>query len=498
MNSPFDRTRRWLAEFADNPDALARALSQIRVNLRMNQATTDNEIALAIAATMLLRLEDAAPILQLDVATTRTRRLPRLGPGPLVEELAAEHRGFRSAERLSSAKTGEAAITLAFGQPGSPHSVAVASSGWQVAVGRPLTGPPGNEIAAAFAGILASVEAIKTMLLAVGIQDRTLEPWTGVASLWDYGLPGAPGPALPESLDLGGCVFLGCGGIGSAMAWATALLNLTGSPLAIDDDHLDLTSLNRHLTATHREALTAMPKADAFVTLLNSAGASAQSIKVRWQDLDPDTRGSRALVAVSVDDDASRRELQLDFPRVILNAGNSDTGLYRVTRHDFIHGACLRCVSRSDLRAHGPEESAARRLGLTLDDISPYLVRNDVLPYDLLQRATIDDADRDRIRGLRARQALGVVCATFAPVPDLPALSMPPLSAAPGVLLAGELVKARIGGHPALNANANVVAASIARGPHDRWVTTRSKQPRCECNDPFYRRAYRRAWPDAG
>jgi hypothetical protein len=497
MNSPFDRTRRWLAQFAANPDALARALSTTRVILRMSHATPDNEIALAIAATLLLRLDHAAPIIELDVPTTRTRRLPRLGPGPLGDELAAEHHGFASTERLSTTPTGDAAITLAFGDASAPHSVPVASGGWQVAVGLSLAGPPGNEIAAAYAGVLAATEAIKAMLRAVGIEHRTLQPWVGAASLWDYSLPGGRGPALPDPLDLDGHVFLGCGGIGSATAWATALLNLTGSPVAIDDDELDLTSLNRHLTASHTEARAALPKANALAALLNTAGAQATPIKARWQQLDRNDRSSRALVAVSVDDDTTRRDLQLDFPRIILNAGNSDAGLYRVTRHDFINGACLRCISRADLRSTGPEASAARRIGLSLDDIRPYLLRNDPLPEELLDRASISAAEHDQLTGVRARQALGIVCATFAPVPELPALSMPPLAAAPGVLLAGEIAKATLSNRRALGHAGNIVTAGILHGPHARWLSTRLKQPECECSDPIYRRAYRRAWPDA-
>ena len=85
-----------------------------------------------------------------------------------------------------------------------------------------------------------------------------------------------------------------------------------------------------------------------------------------------------------------------------------------------------------DERSHGPEESAARRLGLALADILPFLEGNDPLPEQLLARAVVTDEERDRIRGLRARQALGVVCGQFAALPDVPALSMPALSARPG------------------------------------------------------------------
>lgn len=492
MSSAFDRTRRWLAGFGD-PDALARALARTHAEIVIAGPGPDAEIAAAMAATLLLRLDEAAPALHIVGPTTRVRPLPRLNDQPLLDALADAHRGFDSAERLVAGPARTPVIRLVFGAEHN-DGVTIASSGWRAAVGTTPDGPVGNPIAASFAGALAAVEATKAMLAAVGVEHRRLRPWTGIVSLWDHGLPGTDGPSI-STVDLDDVAFVGAGGIASAVAWVLSLLELSGAPRAIDKDRFDGPNLNRHLTAGHDEAAQEMRKVDAFGVLLDGAGAVTRPVFARWQELPAVERTGVDLVVISVDHDPTRRDVQLDFPRLILNAGNADTGLYRVTRHDFINGACLRCISRGDERSHGPEESAARRLGLDLSDILPFLEGDDPLPDQLLARAVITDEERDRIRGLRAHQALGVVCGQFAALPDLPALSMPALAAAPGVLVASELVKARLQvTAPSLDAANNTVSAGVLLGPHPRWISHRAKQPGCECNEQVYRAAHGRTW----
>ena len=125
MSSAFDRTRRWLADFGD-PDALAAALAGIRVELVVEQVRPDAEISAALAATMLLRLDRAAPILHVVSPRTRARQLPRLVDLPLAAALKLEHRGFDSVARLSAAPAGDAVIRICFGTT-SPSSLSVTS-----------------------------------------------------------------------------------------------------------------------------------------------------------------------------------------------------------------------------------------------------------------------------------------------------------------------------------------------------------------------------------
>lgn len=493
VSSAFDRTRRWLAGFGD-PDRLARTLATLPVELVVPRGQPDSEIAASLAATLLLRLDEAAPALHFVVPAARHTSLPRLSDtAPLADALAAEHADFESIGRFAASRAQSPIVRVSFGDSNAAEAVPVFASGWRVYVGRSAVGPPGNAVAAAYAGVLAAAEVVKAMLRCAGVRHRHLKPWTGAASLWDYKFPGDIGPAV-GSVDLDGTAFVGCGGIASATAWVLGLLTLTGRPLAVDGDMIDVPNLNRHLTASHADANGSVRKVDALAAVLDAAGAATVPRFSGWQDLDPTSRSGVETVVISVDDDATRRDVQLDLPRLVLNAGNADSGLYRVTRHDFAHGACLRCISRGEQRSRGPEESAARRLGLRLEDVEPFLAARRPLPESVLARASITEDERDLLRGLDAREALGVVCGRFKPLPELPALSMPPLSAAPGVLLAGELVKSGLAAGAPLDKKNNTLTAGLLAGPHARWLSARSKQPGCECTEPAYRIAYRRRW----
>lgn len=149
-----------------------------------------------------------------------------------------------------------------------------------------------------------------------------------------------------------------------------------------------------------------------------------------------------------------------------------------------------------------PEASVQLDLapGMMAATQSELLVRSDgrreaIVPTELLARAAITEAERGRLTGVPARSALGIVCGEFSALPEVPALSMPPLSAAPGILVAGEIVKDRIGASGPLNDRRNVLSAGILSGSHARWLTHRAKQPGCECGDPAYRDAHTRRHP---
>jgi hypothetical protein len=133
MSSAFDRTRRWLTEFGD-PDALAEGLSRTRVEFVIGADRSDAEISAALAAILLLRLDQAAPILHILGPDTRARQLPRLPDLPLVEAIASEHAGFAATPRLSTTPATGPVIRVAFGVQ-RQGALSVTSNGWQVTLG---------------------------------------------------------------------------------------------------------------------------------------------------------------------------------------------------------------------------------------------------------------------------------------------------------------------------------------------------------------------------
>lgn len=446
------------------------------------------EISIALTTTLLLRLDEAAPRLALDIPATRTTALPRLGRGDLVRELAEEHGGFASVDRLRRGRASDPALRLVF--DGGAAGLRISSSGWACCLGAHLDGAPGNAIAAAFAGVLGAAEAFKAALGVAGVRARRIRPWDGTVSLWDYSLSPNTGSELPDSIDLEGFGFVGCGGVASASAWTLALLALRGSPFAIDADTIDDTNLNRHLTASFRQV--GEQKAILLAALLSAAGASAKPLVARWDEFPPDRQRAVEIGLISVDDDAVRRDFQLAMPRLILNAGTADTGFYQVTSHDFLHEACLGCVARGDLVASGQEGAAAQRLGLSVADLRRYVADDRPLPDHVLARLPADDAHA--LHGVTGGRLLQVVCGHLRAAPGEPAVSAPMLSAAPGVLLAGEAVKRAIAADVPLQPEANAVNTSILTGPHERWLMRRSKRPDCTCRDPDYRAYYEKRW----
>jgi hypothetical protein len=216
------------------------------------------------------------------------------------------------------------------------------------------------------------------------------------------------------------------------------------------------------------------------------------AIPSRWEKLRQAQRLT-PLAVVSVDDDAVRRDIQLDMPRTILNAGTGDYGEYRVSRHDFLTGACLSCISRADKRFNGPEQALAARLGLPLEDLAPHLHNRMPLPDARLAQAAVSDNERTELAGIPGRDLLQHLCGSLALGDDGPAVSAPMISAAAGVLLAAELAK-----HPMTNRialrNGQAAFANILIGPHTRWAASRQKRPECSCQDPLYANHYQTTW----
>ena len=490
MPGPYDRTRRFLAPLTDDPEAATAQMAAVDIDLVAARLTPAAEIAVALTATLLLRLDQAAPRLHLDIPATRSTQLPRLGTGTLLDELAAEHAGFTSVERLDGRGSFDAALRLVF--DGDADGVRIDTAGWSCAIGESLPDVPGNPISAAFAATLASAEVLKVALRAAGSRAK-MRPWRGVVSLWDYRLSPTVGPAVPDSIDLDGVAFAGCGGVASAAAWALGLLQLTGAPLTVDHDVIDDTNPNRHLTASLANVGDA--KAGLLGALLRLAGANPVVEAVQWEALDSGRRSTVDLGVISVDDDAVRRAFQLDMPRLILNGGTSDSGLYQVTSHDFLTEACLGCIARADLQSASAEESLARRLGVQLGELQPHLDSAEPLPCWLLAQLSPEDAGQ--LRGVPGREVARVACGHLRSLPDEPAHSAPMLSAAPGILLAAEIVKRQMAADAPLSAMTNMVATSILTGPHQRWALQRHKNSDCTCQDPAYRAFYQRRWGDA-
>ncbi len=131
-----------------------------------------------------------------------------------------------------------------------------------------------------------------------------------------------------------------------------------------------------------------------------------------------------------------------------------------------------------------PLATTARCLGISATLLNAVVADNPPLPEHVLNALSLDD--REQLRGVQGGDLVARVCAQLRPLPAEPAVSAPMLSAAPGVLLAGDLAQHVMGGDVHLTSAANMVGKNVLNGPHPRWLTTILKRPGCECLDPRY------------
>jgi hypothetical protein len=477
-----------------DPHLIAARVRDLSIELISLSADPAAEIALAMTATLLLRLDELAPRLHVLAPCDRSVRLPRMSDIALVDALAEAHAGFASLDLLEARQSHNPALRLVFS--GETSGLVVSTAGWAVSMGSVLDGN-GNGIAASYAGVLASAEALKVILTACGARLERMHPWRGVASLWDYSQSATPGAPLTAA-GLGTHIWAGAGGVASAAGWTIATAaacgtSITGTGIVADDDVIDdeATNLNRHLTAGMDDL--GIPKADLLASLLRQAGMATTAIPVRWENLSESQRPTK-LAVVSVDDDSVRRDIQFDLPQVIVNAGTGDHGEYQVSRHNFITGAGLCCIARGDKLFDSPEQALAARLGVPLLDLAPYLHGGRPLPQTLFANSALTETERKELVGVRGRDLLQHFCGHLTPEDQGPAVSAPMISAAAGVLLAAELVKHSAPTRVALR-HGQAALANILLGPHARWAAAREKYPGCPCTDPVYRDSYLQKWP---
>ncbi len=319
-----------------------------------------------------------------------------------------------------------------------------------------------------------------------------------VFSAYDYQLSPGPNPPLPTAIDVDGVVVVGLGGIGAGFVTAaSALPGLAGLLTLVDKDLLDQTNLNR--------LLYARPGDTGFKVHLSRRALSFHTevdARVEWFDEFTAARGSQHdLIVVGVDKDLVRRAIQHSMPRLIFNGGTSDTASFQLTRHDYLHGACLACIATEEVDDYPVERELARQLGLDLDTVLQYLKSGEPLPVTLLrERGILTEVDIERLGDRPLAEIQARVCAQL-PLgtgKQQEAVSISFLSALPGFLLLGEVIKERsYPGVPRtpLNETANHLLLSLLGRPSqallgDWW----QKAPECDCLRPAYQRNYQRKW----
>jgi hypothetical protein len=507
------RTSRFFEETVTNSTGEVQAHTRGQsVHLTLPPAYGNSFVGQLITFTLLnllVRLDAYCPAVTVTLPPCQRHPLLRLlAPGAFAAALAAFFTPFPAAQRLrflqDSAAVEDASIYVHISPVAASNVLSVWADGWIAYLNEGVP-PDGDEnaVGASVAAGFAAAEIFKRLLAGLALRPGlSIKPAERlVFSTYDYKLVPGPNPPLPQTIDIDGTVIVGLGGIGVAfIAAAASLPSLAGKLSLVDRDTIDQT--------THNRFLIARPGDQGFkVDLCRRALAFHAGVEAypEWFDDFVGRYGDRhPLIVVGVDKDQVRRQIQAGRPKVLLNAGTSDTASFRVTRHNYTEGACLACIAQSDLQQHPAEQMLAQQLGLDLATVLAYRASGRPIPLEALQAAGVLNELSAQALGNRpldeiAEKLCGQI--QLAPPEEAPAVSISFLSALPGFLLLGEVIKERCypqQPRPALNAEVNHAMFSVLGRLHPAllhgWM---DKREGCDCTRPAYQRAYRRKWPEA-
>jgi Prokaryotic E2 family C/ThiF family len=219
----------------------------------------------------------------------------------------------------------------------SEASMFAGSSEWSALLSADEPQPVGsseNPFGAGAAACLASANLFRAIFVTQGSEslDHSLE-----FSTWR--LRSHPPIQLPANAkaDL---AMVGAGAVGNAAAWALSRVPIGGVIRLVDAEHIELSNLQRYVLAL-REDVDAI-KVDAIAR--HFAGPLAVEPRgVRWQEFVATSGLLPPRVLVALDSANDRRAVQASLPRWIANAW-TQPGDLGVSVHDFLTGACLRCI----------------------------------------------------------------------------------------------------------------------------------------------------------
>jgi len=484
---------------------------QIAITLDPSVSTTfAGQMILFTLLNLLIRLELYAPQLEVTLPDVERHFLLRLlDAGPLPRALKHFFSPFPAARRLRISSipddNAKPILHLVISPQPMIDALSVWADGWITYLNTPAPfhAEDANSVGACVAADFAAAEVFKRLIARLPLRPglKVLPVGRLVFSAYDYRLTPGPNPPLPTTVNVDGVVVVGLGGIGAGFVTAaSALPGFVGLLTLVDKDPLDLTNLNR--------LLYARPGDTGFKVQLSRRALSFHhkiDARVEWFDEFTAVCGSQQdLVVVGVDKDSVRRAIQQSMPRLIFNGGTSDTASFQLTRHDYIHGACLACIAVKELDDYPVERELARQLGLDLDTVLQYLKTGDPLPAALLrERGILMEEDVERLGNQPLVEIQKRACAQL-PLgtgKQQEAVSISFLSAMPGFLLLGEVIKER--NYPnmpraPLNETANHLLLSLLGHPSqallgDWWQKTTG----CDCIRPAYQRNYQRKWSKA-
>jgi len=228
----------------------------------------------------------------------------------------------------------------------------VDGAGWLAAIGNVVdVEDDGNPIGPLTGAALATGEAFKwafgTMYPDI-TSVREFVPWTGAFSFFSYSEDAVSPPISNVNIDT---TLIGVGGVGAGFLRAIATLGeqVSGALVMVDNDILTVDSLNRVSYATLAGVKAGKSKVIEAEAALRHACPNLDVSGRRmtfdtYKRLTPRREDRRYdIIVTGLDDDAIRRDVQRDLPRVLIDGSTGRDMVARVERVEFGRYGCLGC-----------------------------------------------------------------------------------------------------------------------------------------------------------
>jgi len=379
--------------------------------------------------------------------------------------------------------------------PWAPVRIMAGSSGWVATVSSShpqACGDGNNPFGAGAAACFAAANLFRHVFL----PDPRLDT-DATFNVFEPGTPGARATMLKG--EAGSIVLAGAGAIGNAAGWAFARTEMSGHLVVVDPEQLDLGNLQRYVLAEYSDVNASKPD---ILKRYFGAAFTAETFNLDIASFISAQKEPISSLLLALDTARDRRLAQAGLPAWIANAW-TQAGDLGVSTHDFLNGACVRCLYLPEKALANEDALIADAFGVPqrLMEVRTLLYRNEGVPRALLEAiASAHEIALERLLPFEGRPVGSLYREGFCGGAVIPLASVGtprsdvhvPLahqSALAGVLLAAAAVRHRLSPNEKSEITQIDVLGRMPLSPTK--PAAKGARGLCICQDEDYREAYR-------
>jgi molybdopterin/thiamine biosynthesis adenylyltransferase len=255
-------------------------------------------------------------------------------------------------------------------------------------------------------------------------------------------------PSLPSTVNVQDLTIVGVGAGGGATAYALAsLYDLEGKITLVDSDEVKPSNMNRYVYALYTDATNHRPKVEVVKELFSCfKKLDIRAHQISYQECVASSKIDSIDILIStVDSKETRRNIQWDMPRVILDAATVLSEFY-VRRVDIGKSPCLICTHSPKEVARSLEEILSAATGLSASEIAELRSTNACLTQEHIKRMTKSSKKYGFTLpsvGERFSDWWVMHCGELVLSATQERFPLPFATVLPGILIAGEVIKER-------------------------------------------------------